>query len=317
MVKLFREERDFGIFNFNNQYFLNELNEREYLSELLEYIAGERELDKLLIRAMAKYNLIDYEQDFKKLCTDSGLKFIIVNEPHERKDLFTKKEYIDLSKLDVSNITNLSGTFRYMKYFNQPLNSWDVSNVTNMSNLFAWAEFFNQPLDKWDTSNVNDMSFMFKGALKFNQDINTKIIHAISPVANKGSEQTSFTRSEIAMSTPPKMVTVWDVSNVTKMYGLFNDIDSFKQYLGDWKFHPDCVKPDINSLTFTEHNINFKFTEIRFKKHIEIFRENPTEQNKYNLIVFLKQFKEFDSDMLNKYLSRNIPGRDLIDSNMF
>ena len=41
----------------------------------------------------------------------------------------------DISKWDVSNVTDMEGMFRFSK-FNGDLSNWDVSNVTNSANIF-------------------------------------------------------------------------------------------------------------------------------------------------------------------------------------
>ena len=61
----------------------------------------------------------------------------------------------DISKWNVSNVTNMKNMFDGCKKFNQPLNNWDVSNVTNMENyVFLCSQSFNQPLNNWNVSNV-------------------------------------------------------------------------------------------------------------------------------------------------------------------
>ena len=52
----------------------------------------------------------------------------------------------------------MSGTFFGSYAFNQDLSKWDVSAVTNMGNMFSYASAFNQDLSKWDVSAVTDMS---------------------------------------------------------------------------------------------------------------------------------------------------------------
>lgn len=67
----------------------------------------------------------------------------------------------NISKWNVSNVTNMSFMFSGAKKFNHPLNNWDVSNVTKMKAMFSDAKSFNQSLAKWNISNVKDMSYMF------------------------------------------------------------------------------------------------------------------------------------------------------------
>ena len=59
------------------------------------------------------------------------------------------KECYDLSKLDTSEITDMSNLFKWSK-FNGDISNWDVSNVTSMNGMFAYATSFNQALNGWD-----------------------------------------------------------------------------------------------------------------------------------------------------------------------
>lgn len=106
-------------------------------------------------------------------------------------------ENLFLGDIDVSDITDLSGVFKYSKRsnfigvelwkvskatdmsemfmscenFNQDLSRWDTGNVTNMRGMFCGCSNFNLPLDKFNTSKVTNMSGMFIGCKKFNQDL--------------------------------------------------------------------------------------------------------------------------------------------------
>ena len=44
-------------------------------------------------------------------------------------------------------------------YFNQDISKWDVSKVTNMSGMFLRATRFNQDIGSWDVSQVLICSF--------------------------------------------------------------------------------------------------------------------------------------------------------------
>jgi len=49
--------------------------------------------------------------------------------------------------------------------FNDDISKWNVSNVTNMSNIFKDAVVFNQPVQSWNwnVSNNNDrFNYMFR-----------------------------------------------------------------------------------------------------------------------------------------------------------
>ena len=74
----------------------------------------------------------------------------------------------DLSKWDVSKVTDMGNMFSGASKFNQDLSKWDVSAVTYMASMFEGASAFNQDLSQWDVSTVTDMRYMFHGASAFN-----------------------------------------------------------------------------------------------------------------------------------------------------
>ena len=75
----------------------------------------------------------------------------------------------DVSKWDVSGVTNMPGMFLAAKSFHVDISKWDVSKVTNMESMFAYASSFNGDISKWNVSRVSDMYRMFGDASLFNQ----------------------------------------------------------------------------------------------------------------------------------------------------
>ena len=57
--------------------------------------------------------------------------------------------------------------FAHAKLFDGDISKWDVSSVTNMNSMFLGATSFNGDLSKWDVSRVRDMHGMFLGATYF------------------------------------------------------------------------------------------------------------------------------------------------------
>ena len=121
-----------------------------------------------------------------------GVKYEIVD-----RNLLIKRrdEGSDLSKVCVSNVTDMSLMFLY-ESFNQPIGNWDVSSVTNMFGMFRGSPF-NQTIENWDVSSVTNMIGMFASS-QFNQPIGD-----------------------------------WDVSSVTKMIEMFRET-SFNQDISQW-----------------------------------------------------------------------------------
>ena len=77
---------------------------------------------------------------------------------------------VDLNDIDVSKIKDMSYLFEET-YFNGDISKWDVSNVTNMRYMFNGCSKFNQDISDWNVSNVTDMYNMFGRCKSFNQDI--------------------------------------------------------------------------------------------------------------------------------------------------
>merc|ERR1719203_1628104 len=55
--------------------------------------------------------------------------------------------------------------------FNGNLSRWNVSSVTNMRSMFNGAKAFNSDISGWDVSLVTGMGGMFNDASIFNQDL--------------------------------------------------------------------------------------------------------------------------------------------------
>merc|ERR1711934_301315 len=77
----------------------------------------------------------------------------------------------DVSKWDVSSVTNMDGMFSDAKAFNGDISKWDVSSVTDMSDMFSEAESFDGDVSKWDVSRVTMMDRMFFHAASFKQKL--------------------------------------------------------------------------------------------------------------------------------------------------
>ena len=76
----------------------------------------------------------------------------------------------DISRWDVSNVTNMNAMFFKCESFNSDLSSWNVGKVTSMTCMFKSASSFNSDLSSWNVGNVTCMMGMFKNASSFNKD---------------------------------------------------------------------------------------------------------------------------------------------------
>ena len=86
-----------------------------------------------------------------------------------RKLVKERGENADLNDIDVSEITNMSGAFDDNRLIvaNINISKWNVSNVTNMEKMFAGQFRFDCDLSEWDVSNVTNMKKMFNSCLSF------------------------------------------------------------------------------------------------------------------------------------------------------
>ena len=80
-------------------------------------------------------------------------------------------EYLNLNWIDTSGVTSMDHLFGRLFEMKIDVNisRWDVSNVTDMSYMFAQKRF-NSDITGWDVSSVRDMSYMFEMS-SFNGDI--------------------------------------------------------------------------------------------------------------------------------------------------
>ncbi|MDT7831595.1 BspA family leucine-rich repeat surface protein [Flavobacteriaceae bacterium S356] len=139
----------------------------------------------------------------------------------------------DLSTWNVSNITNMRGTFINARSFNGNISTWNVSNVTNMWQMFNNATSFNRDLNSWNTSNVSDMTSMFKDATAFNQHLDHWNVSNVQSFRYMFSGASSFNGR----------LGNWDLQRATSLSHMFNHATAFDQDISHWHF------PNVHNMT--------------------------------------------------------------------
>ena len=94
-------------------------------------------------------------------CTkDSNNEEIYIWKGSESKNPY------NLSKLDVSQITNMEDIFSYSG-FNSDISNWDTSKVTDVEFIFNNALLFNQNISNWNLDKIENCDNMFEEAEAF------------------------------------------------------------------------------------------------------------------------------------------------------
>ena len=146
---------------------------------------------------------------------------------------FENSTNIDVTKLNTSNVTNMSSMFSSAGQFSTTLfeivglNNWDTSSVTDMSYMFKSAgnkatTWSIGDISGWDVSNVTSMIGIFSsaGSATTTWSIGnisgwdtSSLVDARSLFNSAASNATTFDIGNLSG---------WDVSNVTNMFGMFN-----------------------------------------------------------------------------------------------
>lgn len=141
----------------------------------------------------------------------------------EGKNLFRKCQFIEemnLEKLDVSNVTDMSWMFYDCSSLNKlNISGWDMTNVMDMSSMFEGCTSLpTVDVSTWNTSNVTDMTGMFRLCSSLNNlDVSRWNTSKVTSMGTMFNSCTSLTSLDVSN---------WDTSNVTAMYTMFNNCTS-------------------------------------------------------------------------------------------
>ena len=201
-------------------------------------------------------------------------------------------DYLDLSDIDISGNTDLSGLFAGVRGIKElrGLDKWDVSGVTDMSRMFFNSEFeIISDLSNWNVSNVDDMSSMFEGS----------IVKSIGNLSNWSVSKVTSMSSMFEESLIESLgdISNWDVSSVIDMSGMFED--SPIKSLGD------ISNWDVsNVITF---GFMFEGSEVRYVGDISKWSSKFKDNCVVEFMLNENLYRYFDIDDNNKIFKRKEP----------
>lgn len=150
-----------------------------YKGKMMKWTGGFVPLNRII--GYSKYTMKPKSLVESLFDKDLAEKDLVLHHPKTKEDLIVciRKELAEqgpnanLNVIDVSKVTDMSRLFfQFRKDIrNINISKWDVSAVTNMDDMFNHCVNFNCDLSKWDVSNVESCQYMFYGCKKFNSDL--------------------------------------------------------------------------------------------------------------------------------------------------
>ena len=208
--------------------------------------------------------------------TIANIIYLKYNTPAEKNLKKTICFYLsainpNVSKWDVSNVTNMQMMFKGCTAFNCDLNSWHVDNVTNMCGLFNDCESFDKPLDKWHVDNCKEFSYMFYGCWNFNQNIDNWSLTNADNISSMFENCKSFNMPLISWG--DKMQKIDDS---IKAWRIFQGCVAFKQDISSWHFKHRYVSFDesddpAKSTKAIKHQLGLDTTVEYMETHLYIY----------------------------------------------
>lgn len=177
-------------------------------------------------------------EDLEELEKIENIKYLDTSNVVDMSAMFNDLKslnQLDLSNLNTSKVTTMTGMFSSSQIKKLNLNNWDTSNVKDMSNMFRGAprtsfgptriEELN--ISKWDTSKVTDMSSMFSGMEDLKTiDISNWNTSKVTNMSAMFSENRDLNELQINN---------WDTSKVRTIAWMFRGMDNIEELnLSNW-----------------------------------------------------------------------------------
>jgi surface protein len=215
---------DHGNSDVNGVIPCRELNNDHLRWVIWHYFRSAPEREKIV----ASYGPIE-EWDVSRV-TDMQSLFSDIPAYSDNCEEHIKKENSWDGNIDDNRCTeNFSETYGKHR-FNEDISKWDVSSVTDMSHMFDGNIAFNRDLSAWNPKKLTKTRNMFHKAERYNNGENPLIWEETPKLTNTESMFESADRFNQL---------IWiDVSKVTNMKKMFFKAKRFNQKL-NWCFHND------------------------------------------------------------------------------
>ena len=212
-------------------------------------------------------------------------------------------EYLDLSNLNTSNVTDMSNMFSGCKKLKEikGINNFNTSNVIEIEAMFQDCneiEFLD--LSKYDTSNIINMSWMFNGCMKLKE---IKGINNFNTLNVTEMEAMFQDCNEIEILDLSK----YDTSNLTNMSWMFNGCHKLKEIKIANDFDLNNVKHkekifdgcnNLNQIILSKFNVKISNNN---EKHIYIFFNATDSGNYYFIPCYISDiFKKVEEKLYDK-----------------
>ena len=141
----------------------------------------------------------------------------------------------DISRWDVSSVTNMNSMFYNAQHFNGDLSNWNTHAVTSMSYMFQNVENFNADISRWNTQSLAFMQNMFENATSFDADITKWTCDAYERSRTRNHVENMFTGAD-----------AWHASYVNTHAGYFDrDLGPPNMWMPNGAYKKESTKDKV------------------------------------------------------------------------
>lgn len=157
----------------NEGLFGDDFDDADEDDDVFKTVDVETDDDVVAPKKTIKHSIIDAKKLNNAIDDIERNVFVAINSIYkslEKKHQNLLENKMLWSKLDVSNVTDMSALFAFTNLPEADLSSWNTSNVKHMEGMFYKSTFDNESICGWNVSNCTDFKNMFAYS-RFNQSL--------------------------------------------------------------------------------------------------------------------------------------------------